>query len=538
MITTQARPAVPPTQAHRSLLAGLRAWTRKHWISLAVIGGLLIIVAAANAWNLMGWPLWHDDDQGTYVAQARAVIMPSHHIAHYTYWYDHTPGGWALMGVYFWVTDALGRYPLAVMAGREFMWEINLVGSAALYVLARRLNMRRASAAAAVVLFGLSPLAIFYHRMVFLDNIATVFLLVALALAASPRRSLGTVIGGAACMSAAFWSKETVALMVPAWLWIVWRHSDRRHRGFWVAGAVFFLTSVVGYPLFALLRNELFPGKGHVSLIWSLKWQLVLRPPTGSLLNTHSGTYAEALTWVHLDPWLVLGGLSLTAAAVFIRRLWPFVLAMVITVAIPIKGGYVPSAYITVALPFLGLIIAGVGDTWWSPIQRFISGAHRRNGFGPQAVRRVLPYVGRVPVAAAVLVFAILVAPAWGRFFVAQSHVNGATPTMVAEAWVEHHVPKNDVVIVNDDMWADLKMHSGVLPVWIWKVDLDPAVMAKILPDGWRSIDYIAWAPKSLGGIQVILNQLPTMKQALAHSVVVARCGDGITIDKVITSNK
>ena len=109
---------------------------------------------------------------------------------------------------------------------------------------------------------------------------------------------------------------------------------------------------------------------------------------------------------------------------------------------------------------------------------------------------------------------------------------------MVAEAWVEHHVPKNDVVIVNDDMWADLKMHSGVLPVWIWKVDLDPAVMAKILPDGWRSIDYIAWAPKSLGGIQVILNQLPTMKQALAHSVVVARCGDGITINKVITSNK
>ena len=272
MITTQARPAVPPTQAPQITPGGSSGLDQEALDHLAVIGGLLIIVAAANAWNLMGWPLWHDDDQGTYVAQARAVIMPSHHIAHYTYWYDHTPGGWALMGVYFWVTDALGRYPLAVMAGREFMWEINLVGSAALYVLARRLNMRRASAAAAVVLFGLSPLAIFYHRMVFLDNIATVFLLVALALAASPRRSLGTVIGGAACMSAAFWSKETVALMVPAWLWIVWRHSDRRHRGFWVAGAVFFLTSVVGYPLFALLRNELFPGKGHVSLIWSLKW--------------------------------------------------------------------------------------------------------------------------------------------------------------------------------------------------------------------------------------------------------------------------
>jgi intracellular septation protein A len=539
VITTQARPAVPQAAAHRTRLTRIKSWAKRHWISLAICGGVLVIVGAATGWNLMGWPLWLNDDEGTYVAQAWAVIQPSHHIAHYTYWYDHTPGGWSLMGAYFWATDALHRYPLAVMAGREFMWEINLVGCAALYVLARRLNMRRASAAAAVILFGLCPLAIYSHRMVFLDNIETVWLLVALALAASPKRGIGSVLGSSLCFSAAFWSKETVALMAPVWLWIVWRHSDSRHRGFWIAGTVFTLTSVVGYPLFALLRNELFPGAGHVSLWWGVEWQLFLRQGSGSLLDTHSQTYALALSWIREDPWLLLGGLGFTVAAVFIRRLWPIVLAVAINVAVPIKGGYVPDAYVTVSLPFLALTVAGVMDTWWNPVNRFSSGAWRHNGRIGRKVRLALCYFGRGPVVAAMLVFAILVIPAWGQAIVAQSHQDGYASTLASEAWVEHHVPKNQVVVVDDYLWVDLKTKTpnAIYPVWIWKVDLDPWVMSHVLAHGWRSINYVVWAPKTLGGIQTVEAELPTIKEALQHGVVVARFSDDITIYKVITSN-
>jgi 4-amino-4-deoxy-L-arabinose transferase-like glycosyltransferase len=374
----------------------MRAWYLRHRKTLVILVPILVVVGAANAWNLQGWPLYHNDDEGTYVAQAWAMMQSHHHLAHYTYWYDHTPGGWALMAAYFWMTGALHRYPLAVMAGREFMWLVNLLACVFLYMLARRLNMRRSASAAAVVLFGLSPLAIYSHRMVFLDNIATMWMLAALALAASARRSIGAAIASAVCFSAAFWSKETLLLMAPVWLWIVWRHSDRRHRGFWIAGTVFFLIAIVGYPLFAFLRHELLAGPGHVSLVWSVEWQLFMRPTSGSLLDPKSSTYALAMTWVHQDQWLLVGGLVLTVVAVFICKLWPLVLAMVITVAVLIKGGYVPSAYVTVALPFCALIIAGVADTWCNPIRWFAAGAHRRGGAtaSSHAARAAIPGTG------------------------------------------------------------------------------------------------------------------------------------------------
>ena len=51
------------------------------------------------------------------------------------------------MAGYFWVTDALHRYPAAVMAGREFMWVVNAVACGLLYIPARRMSMSRAASA-------------------------------------------------------------------------------------------------------------------------------------------------------------------------------------------------------------------------------------------------------------------------------------------------------------------------------------------------------------------------------------------------------
>ncbi len=306
-MTTVTLPRDPQTQQLRSVFRRV-PWANRHLTSLCIMGPLLIAVSAANAWNLQGWPLYLDDDEGTYVSQAWAVIQPQHHLAPYTYWYDHPPLGWMLMGGYFWITDALHRYPIALMAGREFMWVINVVACGLLYILARRMTMLRPASAAAVLLFGLSPLAISYHRMVFLDNIAVAWMIAALVLALSPRRKMGAALCSAVCFSAAVLSKETLLLLLPVWLWMVWRNSDDRHRAFWLACWIFFFIVIVGYPLFAALRGELFPGKGHVSLVGAIQWQLLSRQSTGSLLDTHSGTYSKAVTWLHEDPWLLVGG--------------------------------------------------------------------------------------------------------------------------------------------------------------------------------------------------------------------------------------
>jgi hypothetical protein len=531
-VVIDAAPAAIPIP-HRA--ARSNKWLEQHKTSLFVLSPLLVVVGAANLWNIQGWPMYVDDDEGTYVAQAWAVIH-LHHLAPYTYWYDHPPLGWMLMGGYIWLTDGLQRYSVALMAGREFMWVINVIACALLYVLARRLGMRRVFAAAAVVFFGLSPLAIFFHRTVWLDNIGTLWLLAALAVTASPKRRLGTVMGSAVCMSLSVLSKETLLLMLPVWLILVWRSSDERHRGFWLASCIFSFIVFVGYPLFAALRGELFPGPGHVSLIGAIQWQLLSRQSSGSILDPASGTYGRAVMWLHQDPWLIGVGLACTVIAIFIRQARPFAIGLVMQVGMLIKGGYIPYAFVIASIPMLALVIAGVADSWWQPASAFLAqwngGPQHAKLTGPKdrKLRPLISATSRSVVVALVVAFAAVAAPSWTRALVAQSHADAPADTIAAEHWVEQHASPGDVVVVNDYMWTDLKIHSKVTPLWLWKIDLDPWVMKNVLPKGWRSIDYIIWAPLSTA---VDLSELPTLKTALAHAKLVRSFGDEITAYKV-----
>lgn len=226
------------------------------------------------AWNLQGFPGSVNDDEGTYVAEAWAMVYP-HHLSHYTYWYDHPPLGWATIALWAWMTDGFHRVARAVMVGREVMWLATLVSCAMIYVLARRLRFRRVSAAAAVLLFGLGPLDIWYHRMVSLDNLATMWTLAAFAIAASRRQSLAAAFWSGFCFAAATLTKETIVLLIPALVWQLWQYtsSQTRRWNMGIFGAIYILL-VSLYPLMAILRGELIPGPGHVSLLWALKYQL------------------------------------------------------------------------------------------------------------------------------------------------------------------------------------------------------------------------------------------------------------------------
>ncbi|HTR95634.1 MAG TPA: glycosyltransferase family 39 protein [Trebonia sp.] len=196
----------------------------RHKVSAAVLAGLLVIVGLATAWNLEGWPGRVDDDEGTYVAQAWAVVY-EHTITHYSYWYDHPPLGWVQIGLFGWVTDGFNRVAAAVFVGRQFMWCLTLVGCVLLYVLCRRLGMRRTTSAITVALFGLSPLGQFFHRLVSLDNIATVWVLGALVAATSPRRGWRRACLAGACAAIAVLSKETAIFLVPVIAWVLWQHT-------------------------------------------------------------------------------------------------------------------------------------------------------------------------------------------------------------------------------------------------------------------------------------------------------------------------
>jgi hypothetical protein len=134
-------------------------------------------------------------------------------------------------------------------------------------------------------------------------------------------------------------------------------------------------------------------------------------------------------------------------------------------------------------------------------------------------------------VLAAAAAFGVLVAPGWASALGRQSTVRGDVASLAATTWVERHVPKSDVVVVDDYMWPDLKI-DGMNPLWMWKVDGDPQVTRTELPHGWRSINYIVMTSQA----SAMLIQLPALVQAMAHSFLVASFTQGVTVREVLPS--
>jgi hypothetical protein len=506
--------ALPPPKPHR-----LRRWLRAHWLSLLIVTGLLLVVGAVHVIGYDRFPGRINDDEGTYVAQAWAV-QHWHALAHYTYWYDHPPAGWITIAGYTWVTRAFERLPTAVSAGREFMIVVKLISAALVYLLGRRLGFHRVAAAGAVLLFGLSPLAVPLQRMVFLDNLAVMWMLAALAAAASPRKSLAASTGSAVCFAVAVLSKETIAVLFPSLLVLLWQHTSPKTRRYRIA---LFLTTfgalVFIYPLYAILKNELLDGPGHVSLLWAIKWQLFDRPPSGSLLDRGSQTYATVRSWIEQDPFLLVAATVLVPMGLFIRRTRAIALALVIQIAMLMRNGYLPFPYVIAMVPFAALTVTGVlGRMYQGPAG---------TGWRPTLVRTV----GQLLVISAVAGSATMVGPVWSQGARRVMTQDDSQPSKQALAYAVAHIPRGSILLVDDNLWTDLvRQGFNPNPIWFYKLDLDPTVQAR-LKNGWRDIDYVILGrlPPSM------LRDLPLVAAATRHSTVEADFGYGeITIRRVV----
>lgn len=500
--------------------ARLRSWAAVHARSLAVLTVLLPLVGVLHAWNMYRSPAINiTDDEGTYVNEAWAVVT-WHQLSHYTYWYDHPPLGWIQIGLYSWLTDAWARAPYSIAVGREFMLVVDLTACALLYLLARRLQLPRWAAAAAVILFAASPLSLQYHRMVWLDNIGALWLIAALALAAAPRKSLGSAAGSAACLAVSVLSKETFLILAPVVGYLLWQHSDRRTRRYRMA--IFTLvasTLALFYPLYAVVKNELIPGPNHVSLLWAIRWQLTLRSTNGSIFNPSTEAAGYFHSWLHLDPWLLAAGLALAVPALLCRRLRPLAVAMLLEAVLVLRPGYLPEAYIVAVLPFAALIIAGM--------------AHQLNSLRTPRLPTLLTHgLLALPLITGVAVLA----PLWVRGDTAQ--LTGGTTVKDAQmvSWVAAHVGARQHMVVDDNVWLDL-VRAGYDPkppvfavTWVYKVGTDPSIR---LPPGLRAVDYFVYALNP----SYAAKDAPQIVAPFQHSVLVATFGTGdntIYVRKVI----
>ncbi|MGH9179883.1 MAG: glycosyltransferase family 39 protein [Acidimicrobiales bacterium] len=384
------------------------------------------------------------------------------------------------------------------------------------------MSLSRWAAALAVVLFTLSPLAGVAHRFLLLDNLGMPLLLGALLAGCRLRQSTGGAAVAGALLGAAVLVKETNLLMVPVLALLLAGRDETRQpstggptwRRLAAAGAG--LVAVAGaWPLYALLRGELVAGRGEPSLLDGLHFQLIGRRGGGSVLDPSSERRQLLAHWLRLDPWLLGLGAAAGGAAAAVKRLRPVVLALAILAAGLVRPGYLPAMYVTLALPFAALSVAGAAEWCW---------------------RRAAPRLryGRPAAGAAALALAVAVLPGWLRSGVELPTWQGERAYGRAVAWLADNVRPGEVILVDDGIWLDVVEAGFPAPSVVLSRELDgqrPAWQGT--PADWRQVAYVVETPslrraaRGPGG-----GELAGTRRALAESTVVARVrSGGIAID-------
>jgi hypothetical protein len=509
-VPTNAPDAADRPGGGRPPLERLGRFVRRHAVTLYWIVPTLVVSATVQLINMGGSPQ-RIDDEGTYTAQAWAIGAFGE-LTHYTYWYDHPPVGWIQIAAYTGITGAFERYDVAVLAAREAMVFFTLVAVVLVWALARRLSFSRPAATAAALLFAVSPLAVQFHRSVYLDNIATAWLLAALLLALSRRNQLAAFSASALAFGIAVLSKETYLLALPLLVWFLWRTASKATRRYTLTVAASVLTLVGGgYLALALVKGEVAPGADRVSLIDGLTFQLSSRESSGSLFDPESLINRTLGMWWQLDPVFIVAGLAAAVAALFVRRLRPIaILVLALTAFMFRPGGYLPVPYVIMLIPFAALLVAGITD-------RAARGWKRSSGR-----RRVARSTWLVAAGTALLVMV----PLWGAQLRGFLLADLDEPMREAQQWVETNVQRDSTLVVDDAMWVDL-VRSGFDRddvIWYYKVDTDPAVAAT-LPNGWRDVDYVI----TTDSMRTFPTAFPQVSETIANSVVVASFGEGST---------
>jgi len=507
-----------------------RAWVgavtfgHRHAASIAVLGGLLLVTGLVHGIGMYTSP-GPFDDEGTYMAQAWAVEERGT-LAHYTYWYDHPPLGWLTLAAWNVLSAPFTSGDPAITAGRQAMLVVHLLSVALVYVIARRLGIRRAVAAVAVALFSLSPLAIAYQRMIFLDNIAVLWVLVAFALALSPQRRLWSAAAAGAAMAAAVLTKETALVLVPAVAWQLWIAFDRRTRAFALAlaASLFGLVAAV-YPLYALLKAELLPGDDHVSLIEGVVFQLTGRVASGSIFDGGSIAFRVVGDWLRLDAWTLGLGVIVLPVALATRRLRAVGVALALQLVLLLRTGYLPIPFVIALLPFAALVAAGTLDQLAGAVAGRAGRLRSRHPALPAAV-------GGLAMAGLVASVALSAVPSWaagaGRLM-----ADAPAPMDEARTWISAELPRDRRLLVDNTMWVDLVeagFDDDLQVVWFYKLDftnnLDPSVASR-LPGGWREFDYVVSTSSMRDSVRDSPGGLEEVRLALDRSEPVKVFGAG-----------
>lgn len=494
----------------------LLEWAKAHRLEVFLFGSLLTLSVIATAWNLFYFP-YYENDEATYTARAWAFITEGR-LDVYTYRYDHAPLGWIVLGIWQLLTGGSHFFGSLLESGRVFMLALHGASTVLVYLIARRLSGgSKLAAVVAVIFFALSPLALYFHRRILLDNIMTFWLLVSFFFATQPTQRLKYYILSAVTFGIAVLTKLNAIFIAPAVLYIVWLRAHRRHRlhatAYWVTicGMV-----IASFFIYALLKGELFAAPigadgnpTRVSVVDTFQLQLG-RGDFAWPWEAESSFVQNVKSWL-LKDWsiLALGAVStigLTVIGFVRRKKQPYILAAVLVVwcyvAFLARGKLVLDLYVVPLLPFLaitiGLFVAVVYKDW----------LHKRL------------YKD---------VFLIVLALTTAALFYLLPHrqytQDETSNQLAAVEWVKQHVPEGAVIAADNYVYPYLAQEGSFKKVsYFFSTEYDPEIR-QLYDNDWRNIEYLVLTHEVVK--QVKAGTIPRMKQVLDHAVLLADYREG-----------
>lgn len=498
-----------------------KTWLRKiqHFFpTLVVLALALLIAGMAHGYNMFHFP-YFENDEGTYVSQGYAVAYQGK-LADYTYWYDHIPGGWVLIAAWLRLTNGPFTFGFSLFSGRIFMLVIHLLSSVLLFIITKKITHKNWPAFLAVVIFSITPLGVYFQRRVLLDNIMTFWVMASMAFLLLSKYRLRWIALSGICMALAVLSKETAIVAVPALLVLVLQQLKARQR---IVGGLLFLLPVglgLGYFfLYALLKNEFFPGSNHVSLVSTWVYQLS-RGGKLPFWNHNSDFYSSFSDWWGKDPWFVLAsivslvwfalssfknksrlGVALTAIA-----FWFFM----------IRGSLVINFYV---VPLIA--------------------------FGALTISIMLFDLSRIKLVGFLLTISIFFS--WS-FFLGDKMwtTDETTPQIKSVDWIKNNLPPQSIMAVDHFELLDLQLaRTKNEPVfnnanWFWKLEDDPQISQGLIHGDWQNIEYLVLTHEFIK--QMGDKALPLLSPVLEHSREIASWGPlskstYLNVPKLISTN-
>ena len=517
------------------------------WLEAIIVVLSLAATFVLHAYNMFNFPRY-ELDEGTYMSNAWAITQGL--ISPYPYGYGHPPLAWMQIAAWMQLTGGPFTFGNALNSGRVFML-FYAVGSALLvYLIVRRWSGSRSAALLALIIFSLSPLSVTFQRQIYLDNVATCWLLLSLYFLAASNSRLLLIVLAAISFGVSVLSKEIMLLFLPVMLYAAWLHTTKFQRKFSIVSFVYIVIAVCSaFVLMAVLKDELFP------YTWHLPWDTHVHL---SLLDTFVGQAQRSqfngsfitswAAWLSLDQIFIVCSI---AAPLFnlvygLLSRWRLLLYMLLSLPpfrffnrafrqklksrdserepdrhllisllaisfwiLLIRGGQVLSFYIIPLIPLIAVNVAIAFNTilgWMGKVVRF------------DAVRAFLLLI----VLVALIPYNV---KAMGGIF----YQHPTSAQQQALVWIRTHVPHNSFIVINSYMYLDLRVPGGQgvgdgapyphAEVY-WNVAGDPELHQQALDNNPDRIDYIVADSEMLHDIQTVGGDMGIINDALQKSVL------------------